>query len=194
MLKPLLQVIIASVRQGRVGKPVADYIVGAIENREKFAVEVIDLAEVNLPLMDEPNHPRLGRYTHDHTKAWSATISRGDAYLIVLPEYNFSFTGPLKNALDHLSKEWAGKPVALASYGGISGGTRAAAALTEVLITLGLIVSRAAVAIRWRRVSSRDSLSSTASSTSLPFTFMCTILSIDRTSCFFYCLCQGPFG
>ena len=98
MSKPLLQVIIASVRQGRVGKPVADYIVGAIENREKFAVEVIDLAEVNLPLMDEPNHPRLGRYTHDHTKAWSAIISRGDAYLIVLPEYNFSFTGPLKNA------------------------------------------------------------------------------------------------
>ena len=47
MSKPLLQVIIASVRQGRVGKPVADYIVGAIENREKFAVEVIDLAEVN---------------------------------------------------------------------------------------------------------------------------------------------------
>ena len=151
MSKPLLQVIIASVRQGRVGKPVADYIVGAIENREKFAVEVIDLAEVNLPLMDEPNHPRLGRYTHDHTKAWSATISRGDAYLIVLPEYNFSFTGPLKNALDHLSKEWAGKPVALASYGGISGGLRAATALSPVLGALGLVTARAAIAIPWVR-------------------------------------------
>lgn len=149
MSKPLLQVIIASVRQGRVGKPVADYIVGAIENREKFAVEVIDLAEVNLPLMCEPNHPRLGRYTHDHTKAWSATISRGDAYLIVLPEYNYSFSGPLKNALDYLSQEWAGKPVALASYGGISGGLRAATALSSVLGALGLVTSRASVAIPW---------------------------------------------
>ena len=133
MPKPFLQVISARVSRGRVGKPVADYLVGALTGRDTFELEVIDLAEVNLPLMDEPNHPRVGRYTHDHTKAWSATISRGDAYLIVLPEYNFSFTGPLKNALDHLSKEWAGKPVALASYGGISGGLRAAKTMAREL-------------------------------------------------------------
>ena len=65
------------------------------------------------------------------------------------PEYNFSFTGPLKNALDYLSKEWAGKPVALASYGGISGGLRDATALSSVLGALGLVTSRASVAIPW---------------------------------------------
>jgi NAD(P)H-dependent FMN reductase len=147
--KPFLQVISARVSRGRVGKPVADYLVGALTGRDKFELEVIDLAEVNLPLMDEPNHPRLGRYTHEHTKAWSATISRGDADLIAMPEYNYSFSGPLKNALDYLSQEWAGKPVALASYGGISGGLRAATALSSVLGALGLVTSRASVAIPW---------------------------------------------
>ena len=115
MPKPTLQVIVASTRPRRVGPAVADYLVRRIGERGGFEIELLDLAEIDLPLLDEPHHPRLGRYEHAHTKAWSA--------------------------------EWVGKPVALASYGGISGGTRAAAALTEVLITLGLIVSRAAVAI-----------------------------------------------
>ena len=147
MPNPTLQVIVASTRPRRVGRSVADYIVERLNAQGGFEVEVVDLAEVNLPLLDEPHHPRLGRYEHAHTKAWSATISRGDAYLLVMPEYNHSFSAPLKNALDYLNAEWRGKPVAVASYGGVSGGTRAAAAITEVLVTLGMIVSNVAVAI-----------------------------------------------
>lgn len=147
MSTPLLQVIVASTRPRRVGRMVADYIVERLAEQGGFTLEVVDLAEVALPLLDEPNHPRLGRYEHAHTKAWSATVSRGDAYLLVMPEYNHSFTAPLKNALDYLNAEWHGKPVAVASYGGISGGTRAAAAITEVLVALGMVVSSVAVAI-----------------------------------------------
>ncbi|MFT4294824.1 MAG: NADPH-dependent FMN reductase [Micropruina sp.] len=147
MTKPTLQVIVASTRPRRVGRMVADYIVERFADHGGFEIEVVDLAEVALPLLDEPNHPRLGRYEHEHTKAWSATISRGDAYLIVMPEYNHSFNAALKNALDYLNAEWQGKTVAVASYGGVSGGTRAAAAITEVLVTLGMIVSNVGIAI-----------------------------------------------
>lgn len=149
MPNPTLQVIVASTRPRRVGRMVADYIVKQIAGRDAFDVEVLDLKEIDLPLMDEPNHPRLRRYEHQHTRDWSATISRGDAYLLVMPEYNHSFTAPLKNALDYLNAEWAGKPVAVASYGGISGGTRAAAAITEVLMMLGMRISNASIAIPW---------------------------------------------
>ncbi|MFT4218688.1 MAG: NAD(P)H-dependent oxidoreductase [Micropruina sp.] len=147
MSNPTLQVIVASTRPRRVGRMVADYIGERLADHGGFDIEMVDLAEVSLPLLDEPHHPRLGRYEHEHTKAWSATISRGDAYLIVMPEYNHSFSAPLKNALDYLNTEWRGKPVAVASYGGISGGTRAAAAITEVLVTLGMIVSSVGIAI-----------------------------------------------
>lgn len=147
MSGPTLQVIVASTRPRRVGRMVADYVVDRLTSQGGLTIEVVDLAEIDLPLLDEPHHPRLGRYEHAHTKAWSATISRGDGYLLVMPEYNHSFTAPLKNALDYLNAEWRGKPVAVVSYGGISGGTRAAAAITEVLVTLGMRVCNVAVAI-----------------------------------------------
>lgn len=147
MTKPVLQLIVASTRPGRVGRAVADHIASRLAGSEFFEIEVVDLAEVNLPLFDEPAHPRLQRYVHEHTQQWSATISRGDAYLIVMPEYNYSYSAPLKNALDYLLVEWKDKPVALASYGGVSGGLRAAQAIKLVLQALGMFVVNVAVTV-----------------------------------------------
>jgi NAD(P)H-dependent FMN reductase len=90
-----------------------------------FDVELVDLLDVNLPVFDEPHHPRLQKYEHQHTIRWSQIIARGDAYVVVTPEYNY-FTPPsLVNAFDYLSAEWAYKPLGFVSYGGISGGLRA---------------------------------------------------------------------
>ncbi|MFG3604666.1 NADPH-dependent FMN reductase [Micromonospora chersina] len=132
-----LQIIIASTRPGRLGLPVAEWIHAAAVKHGGFdQVELVDLAEWNLPFMDEPNHPRLRRYVHQHTRDWSATIDRADAFLIVMPEYNYGYTAPLKNAIDYLAHEWAYKPVGLVSYGGVSAGTRAAQMIKQVLTTL----------------------------------------------------------
>ena len=132
-----LQIIIASTRPGRVGLPVAEWIRDAAVKHGGFDdVELIDLAERNLPFMDEPNHPRLRRYEHAHTREWSATIDRADAVVIVTPEYNHGFPAPLKNALDYLHQEWAYKPAGLVSYGGIAAGARAAQMLKPVLTAL----------------------------------------------------------
>ncbi|MFI2651210.1 MULTISPECIES: NADPH-dependent FMN reductase [Micromonospora] len=132
-----LQIIIASTRPGRLGLPVAEWIHAAAVKHGGFdQVELVDLAEWNLPFMNEPNHPRLRRYEHQHTRDWSATIDRADAFLIVMPEYNYGYTAPLKNAIDYLAHEWAYKPVGLVSYGGVSAGTRAAQMIKQVLTTL----------------------------------------------------------
>ena len=87
-----------------------------------FEIDFADLAEVNLPFMDEPNHPRFHRYTHQHTLDWSARVEAADAFVFVMPEYNYGFTAPLKNAIDYLHAEWAYKPVGLVSYGGVAAG------------------------------------------------------------------------
>ena len=107
-----------------MGVPVAKWFHEFAVRDGKFEVELIDLKEVNLPMLDEPNHPRLQKYQHEHTKAWSATISRGDAYVFVTPEYNYSAPPSLINAFDYLFNEWAYKPGGFVSYGGISGGLR----------------------------------------------------------------------
>jgi NAD(P)H-dependent FMN reductase len=145
--RPLLQIIVASTRPGRVGEPIARWFAGYARGHQAFDVEIVDLADVDLPMFAEPEHPRFARYTLDSTKAFSATIARADAFAIVHPEYNHSYNAALKNALDHLNQEWAGKPVALLGYGGVAAGARAAEALWPVLIALRMVPVAATVPI-----------------------------------------------
>src|SRR3954466_5408813 len=101
-----LGVIIASVREGRVGATIADWFLGAARNHGQFEPDLIDLKNARLPLLEEANHPRLQNYHHDETKAWSALISGFDAFTLVTPEYNYGTPPALLNALDHLFVEW----------------------------------------------------------------------------------------
>ncbi len=133
MSRPVLQVVAASTRPGRRGIAVARWVQRLAEAHGAFDVELVDLAEVGLPVFDEPHHPRLRDYTHQHTRDWSATVDRADAFVFVTPEYNHSFPAALKNALDYLATEWAGKAAGLVTYGGVSAGLRASAALKPVL-------------------------------------------------------------
>jgi NAD(P)H-dependent FMN reductase len=128
-----LMIIIASTRPGRAGLPVGTWFAGQAERHGGLEVDLVDLAELNLPMMDEPNHPRLRRYTHQHTLEWSERVDAADAFVFVTPEYNHSFPAPLKNAIDYLSQEWQYKPAGFVSYGGVAGGTRAVQSLKPVL-------------------------------------------------------------
>ncbi|MFI6345518.1 NADPH-dependent FMN reductase [Streptomyces sp. NPDC050560] len=143
-----LEVIVASTRPGRIGLPVGRWIAEEAVAHGAFSeVELVDLAEVNLPFLDEPHHPRLGKYTHQHTRDWSAKVASADAFTFVMPEYNYGFNAPLKNAIDFLHHEWLHKPVGLVSYGGVSAGTRAAQMIKQVLSALRMVVVPDAVSI-----------------------------------------------
>ena len=83
-----LHVVVASAREGRAGGPIAEWFVERARAHGKFSIDLVDLKEVHLPLLDEPEHPRLQHYRHDSTKAWSATVQRADAYVFVTPEYH----------------------------------------------------------------------------------------------------------
>jgi NAD(P)H-dependent FMN reductase len=147
MSKPKLQVIIASTRPGRVGPTVADWFVQRAAEHGGFDIGVTDLAELALPLLDEPHHPSIRQYQHQHTKDWSAIVDEADAFVFVMPEYNYTFTAPLKNAIDYLHTEWKYKPVGFVSYGGISGGLRAVQSLKPVVTTLSMFPLPASVSL-----------------------------------------------
>ena len=113
-----LHVIFASTRDGRQGLPIAEWVVERARAHGKFEPQLVDLREVNLPLFDEPKHPRFRQYEHAHTKAWSAIVDAADAFVFVTPEYNYGMPPALLNAIDYLSQEWAYKPASIVSYGG----------------------------------------------------------------------------
>jgi NAD(P)H-dependent FMN reductase len=144
---PHLQVLVASTRPGRIGRTIADWVAERANAHGGFEVELVDLAEVGLPLFDEPHHPATGTYTKQHTIDWAATVDRADAFVFVTPEYNFGINAALKNAIDFLFHEWAYKPVGFVSYGGLSGGLRAVQMTKQVVTTLKMVPVKEAVTL-----------------------------------------------
>lgn len=136
--RPTLHVVIGATRPGRLGPTIARWFTGIAEQHGGFRVELVDLAEVALPLLDEPENPaRGGAYHHDHTKAWSATVQRADTFVFVVPEYNNGYNAATKNAIDYLYHEWRDKTVGMVSYGGnVGAGTRAVQALKQVFLAV----------------------------------------------------------
>jgi NAD(P)H-dependent FMN reductase len=142
-----LQVIVASTRPGRLGPLVGAWMLAQAASHAKFEVELVDLAALDLPLLDEPKHPRLGQYEHEHTKRWSASVARADAFVFVTPEYDYGAPASLVNALQCLVKEWAYKPVGFCSYGGVSAGLRGVQMTKQIATALKMMPMAEAVSI-----------------------------------------------
>jgi NAD(P)H-dependent FMN reductase len=142
-----LGIVVASVREGRAGLPIAHWCLGEVARHGAFSATLLDLRAFALPLLEEPAHPRLGRYSQQTTRAWSAAVAPMDAFVFVTPEYNYGSPPALINALDHLYAEWHYKPVGFVSYGGISGGLRSVQMTKLVVSTLRMMPLPEAVTI-----------------------------------------------
>ena len=134
-----LKIITASTRPGRIGPIISNWTADQAKAHGKFDVEIVDLASFDLPLLDEPNHPAMQAYTQDHTKAFSAAVADADAFVFVTPEYNSFPPAAVVNALQALVLEWERKPAGVVSYGGISGGLRAAQELRMLLANMNIM-------------------------------------------------------
>ncbi|WP_339951967.1 NAD(P)H-dependent oxidoreductase [uncultured Albimonas sp.] len=134
-----LAVVTASTRPGRVGPSIAAWFSGEARAHGGFEVADVDLADFDLPVYDEPKHPRMQDYQHDHTKAWAAAVEAADAFVFVTPEYNYGPTPALLNAFTYLAKEWGRKPCAFVSYGGVSGGIRGVQAIKPIFATANMM-------------------------------------------------------
>lgn len=134
-----LQIIICSTRAGRKGPAIAAWAAACARSHAAFAVEVVDLAAFDLPILDEATHPRFAKYERAQTQRWSASVARGDAFIFVLPEYDFSMPASLLNALQVIYHEWTYKPAAFVSYGGESGGLRSVQMAKQVMTTFKVV-------------------------------------------------------
>ncbi len=134
-----LNVVICSTRPGRVGPSVANWFYDLAAQHPEFDAQLVDLAQFNLPIYDEPHHPRLQNYQHEHTKQWAASVAQADAFVFVTPEYNYGPPPSLLNALNYVYNEWNYKPAGFVSYGGVSGGMRAVQLEKQTLNTLKMV-------------------------------------------------------
>ena len=130
-----LPVLLGTVRQERRSELVARWLIDLVGNRPDASTELIDLRAIDLRLDD------AGRNSADPD--FAAAVERADGLLMVVPEYNGSYPGLLKHALDTLMKEYLHKSVGLATVaaGGL-GGARMVPTLLPVLRDFGLVTIR----------------------------------------------------
>jgi len=144
-----IQIIVGSVREGRIAIKVARWVQRSIEraNYSTVQVELIDLKEWNLPIFSGGHPPLTGIYDQPKQQQWADKIASGDAVILISPEYNHGYSPALKNALDYLGKEWQGKPAAYIGYGATNG-SRSIDQIRQVGTQLGLVDSNAVIEIR----------------------------------------------
>jgi NAD(P)H-dependent FMN reductase len=138
-MAPRLHTVIASTRPARIGPTVAKWFHEFAEKHGAFDAYLVDLADFDLPLLDEPHHPSRREYSRLHTRKWSESVNVADAFVFITPEYNYGPPPSLLNALDYLFWEWQYKAVGLAGYGGISGGGRSTHAIKPTMVTLKMM-------------------------------------------------------
>lgn len=126
-----IQVIVGSVREGRMALPVAHWVMEQAGGRAGLACELVDLKEWDLPFYWHAKPPAMGGYADPLQQRWAAKVDAADGYILVAPEYNHGASAVLKNALDTVYAEWNRKPVAFVAYGGM-GGARSVEQLTMV--------------------------------------------------------------
>ena len=142
-----IAVILGSTRPGRQSSTIAHWVLATASRRPDADFTVVDLADHDLPMLDEPVAAAMSRdYQHAHTRTWSRTIDSYDGFVFVTPEYNHSTTGALKNALDYLYPEWHDKAAGFVGYG-THGGTRAVEQLRLVMGELHVADVRSQVAL-----------------------------------------------
>jgi NAD(P)H-dependent FMN reductase len=137
-----LAVIVGSVREGRFGTTVANWFAGQAAERTDMSVDVVDLAEIPLPLQMPAFGGTPAAEAERALGVLTPRLAAADAFAVVTPEYNHSFPASLKNAIDWHHKEWHAKPVGFVSYGGLSGGLRAVEQLRVVFAELHAVTVR----------------------------------------------------
>ena len=131
-------VLVGSSRPGTRSGLIAEWFKTQTAKRSDLTFEFVDVASLQLPLYNEPEHPLTGNYKHEYTKAWSKQVATADAFVIITPEYNHGYPAVLKNALDYLFHEWRHKPIGFVGYGS-NGGVRAVEQLRQVVCNLQMV-------------------------------------------------------
>lgn len=148
-----IQIIVGSVRKGRVARKVADWCLEACEKLQDTTSEIVDLVDWELPFFNLEESPITNNYSDKTQIRWAKKIEKADGFIFVSPEYNHGYSAVVKNAIDFLYKEWNKKPATIVTYGGVEG-ARSAEQLRLVMIEVQMVPLRDAVHIRdvWGKI------------------------------------------
>lgn len=128
-------VIVASTREGRYAPTITNWFVEQLRHRADVEFDVIDLADVNVPMT-------FGPAAAHSIASERERVGLADAFVVITPEYNHSYPAAIKQFIDLIKTEWQAKPASFVSYGGMSGGLRAVEHLRTVFAEMHTVTIR----------------------------------------------------
>ncbi len=144
--KPKIAVIVGSTRPTRFADTPAQWILKQARAHADMEVELVDLRDHPMPFFDEVASNMWMPSQNPAAVRWQQTVGRFDGYIFVVPEYNHSIPGVLKNALDQAYREWNRKPFTAIGYGS-TGAARAVEHLRLIGVELQMVSTHATVHI-----------------------------------------------
>lgn len=152
-----IALIYGSTRPGRLCDKVASWAASQISVRPEFSLDVVDPASPQARGAEQSGESFDLAWLRQH-------IGEADAFVVVTPEYNHGYPAALKSLIDSVGTEWHAKPVAFVSYGGISGGIRAAEQLRQVFAEVHAVAIRETVPLTmaWEQFESDGTLKNPA--------------------------------
>ncbi|QLQ10157.1 MAG: NAD(P)H-dependent oxidoreductase [Nocardioidaceae bacterium] len=141
-------IVVGSIREGRRGRMVGDWVKAQVAGRDDAEFEIVDLKEYDVPLLTAATLPSQAnrQYDSEGARRWSAAIDACDGFIFVTPEYNHGVPGAFKNAIDTLGPEWLGKKVGFVSYGA-DAGVRAVEQWRQIVVNFQMVDVRGQVAL-----------------------------------------------
>lgn len=134
--KLAIPLLLGTTRRDRQSEHVAKWVYSKMESRGEIEQKFFDVRDFDLP------REHYGTEIGGQFPEWRDAIIRADGLVIVTPEYNHGYPGPLKSVLDLLLKEYIHKAVALVGVSaGPWGGTRVIEACVPMVRELGLAVT-----------------------------------------------------
>ena len=131
--KLFIPLILGTNRRERQSAFVANWVVDKMRERDEIETQLFDVRDFVLPPDD------YGTELGARFPEWRDAILRADGLVIVTPEYNHGYPGPLKGVLDLLLKEYIHKAVAFVGVSaGPWGGTRVIESMVPMVRELGL--------------------------------------------------------
>ncbi|MGN8114656.1 NADPH-dependent FMN reductase [Labrys sp. 22185] len=148
-----LGLIYGSSRHGRFCDTIGQWAHSRIAHTRQFDIDIVDPQQIDLAaLLHQEDCPAR--------QALRRRLADADCFVLVTPEYNHGYTAAAKLIIDAAGREWAEKPIAFVSYGGISGGLRAIEQLRLVFGELHAIALRDSVSLAnaWRAIDAEGRL------------------------------------
>ncbi|MCA9832689.1 MAG: NAD(P)H-dependent oxidoreductase [Thermomicrobiales bacterium] len=141
-------IVVGSIREGRKGIHVGEWMQEQTKTRDDAEYVLIDLKSFDVPLLTSPVHPMMAKrqYESENVRAWSEAIDACDGFVFVTAEYNHGVPGAFKNAVDSIAPEWVNKPVGFVGYGSVDG-SRAIEQWRQILANFSMFDLRAQVGL-----------------------------------------------